>query len=121
MKYNVDEIFKLDDDYYNKAKYCNDNGLVIKEVTQENDKERYFKIQKLPEATLDQILNQLRKRREYECFSIINRGFLWYNKLTEEQKNELAIWYQEWLDITDKYEDGIDIETIIPKKPKWLK
>lgn len=37
----------------------------------------------------------LRRRRIGECFSVINRGQLWYNTLTEEQKQELQIWYQQ--------------------------
>lgn len=66
-------------------------------------------------------LNKLRDMRETECFSVINRGQLWYNKLTDWQREELGNWYQQWLDITDNYLDGIDINTIIPTKPSWLK
>lgn len=42
--------------------------------------------------------NIYRKRRERECFSIINRGAFWYNTLTEAQKQEIQTWYQAWLD-----------------------
>ena len=66
-------------------------------------------------------IENLRTRRESECFTIINRGVLWYNTLTEEQRLELDKWYKEWLDVTDRYVEGIDIETIIPKTPEWLK
>ena len=65
-------------------------------------------------------LEQLRNLRQ-ECFSVVNRGSLWFNRLTDEQKQDIDNWYQEWLDITDKYVYGIDIATIIPKKPVWLK
>lgn len=57
-------------------------------------------------------LNKLREQREYECFSIINRGELWYARLTEQQKQELDVWYQAWLDVTDT--------KIIPTKPSWI-
>ena len=40
----------------------------------------------------------IRRRREKECFPIINRGLLWYDRLTQEQLNELDQWYQDWLD-----------------------
>lgn len=40
----------------------------------------------------------LRKRREKECFSVVDRGTLWYEKLTAEQKTELSTWYEAWLD-----------------------
>lgn len=54
----------------------------------------------------------LRKRREKECFPIINRGSLWYNKLTEQQKAELSTWYEAWLDAP--------ATNVIPNKPSWL-
>lgn len=51
--------------------------------------------------------------RSQVCFPVINRGQLWYNKLTDEQKEELAKWYNDWLNVT---------ETLIePKTPEWLK
>lgn len=50
--------------------------------------------------------------REAECFSVINRSFLWYLELSDEQKNELIEWYHAWLDITET--------KIIPEKPSWL-
>ena len=54
-----------------------------------------------------------RKRREYECFEIINRGVMWHNSLTETQKQELQDWYQAWLDVTDTL--------VRPETPAWLK
>lgn len=57
--------------------------------------------------------NDLRDLRNKECFSVINRGQMWYNSLTPEQTQELQSWYQAWLDVTDTKE--------IPQKPEWLK
>lgn len=54
----------------------------------------------------------IRKRRERECFPIINRGQLWYNCLTIEQRAELNGWYHAWLNAT---ETGY-----IPPMPSWL-
>ena len=54
----------------------------------------------------------IRQRREKECFTIINRGVLWYNCLTIEQKAELNGWYHNWLNAT---ETGV-----IPPRPSWL-
>lgn len=77
--------------------------------------------------TIDEILVILRSRRKFECFEIVNRGVLWYNTLTEEQRLELDKWYKEWLDITDtfrtEYEKNPDLEidNIIPTTPSWLK
>lgn len=58
-------------------------------------------------------LEELRNAREIICFTIINRGKLWYDKLTKSQLNELNIWYHEWLDVTQTKQ--------IPKKPSWIK
>lgn len=51
------------------------------------------------EEELEQIkADSLRKQRESECFPIVNRGALWYDKLTEQQRSELSVWYEAWLD-----------------------
>lgn len=57
-------------------------------------------------------LNTLRYERLNKCFSIINRGKLWYDTLTAKQLEELRDWYTKWLNVTET--------KIIPKKPKWL-
>ena len=59
------------------------------------------------------ILDVLRKQREIECFDIVNRGMVWYDTLTAEQKQELAKWYRAWLDVTETRQ--------IPQRPSWLK
>lgn len=57
--------------------------------------------------------NKIRARRVTECFPIVNRGALWYDKLTEEQRSELSVWYEAWLDAP--------ATSIIPDMPTWLK
>lgn len=54
----------------------------------------------------------LREQRAKVCFPVINRGKLWYDKLTPLQLGELKSWYQAWLDapITLEY----------PVEPVWL-
>lgn len=57
-------------------------------------------------------LDELRYRRQKECFDIVDRSQLWYNSLTEEQLSELTEWYNAWLKVT---------ETLTPpEKPAWL-
>lgn len=66
--------------------------------------------------TIDKIIehkNELRSRRQAICFPIINRGQFWYDTLTKSQKEELKVWYQAWLDVTETMEE--------PVKPEWLK
>lgn len=57
-------------------------------------------------------VQEIRERREKECFPIINRGQLWYDRLTEKQKTELSKWYQAWLDAANT--------GVVPEKPAWL-
>ena len=61
---------------------------------------------------LDKELESLRSKRAEECFSIINRGKLWYDKLTPTQITELSEWYTLWLDVT--------ATLTVPSKPEWL-
>ena len=58
-------------------------------------------------------INNLRSKREVECFSVINRGKLWYDSLTQQQLKELQTWYKAWLDVTETLTE--------PEKPTWLK
>lgn len=58
-------------------------------------------------------LDSLRSLREKSCFSYINRGEIWYSRLSTEQIYELDTWYQAWLDVTDT--------KVIPETPEWLK
>lgn len=124
--YNLNDVFYLDNEYSARAKFCNENDYVIKEI-EPDEKGRRFQIQEIPKPTQDEIIDMLRERRKQECFSIVNRGILWYNKLTTEQQFELDEWYKKWLDITDTYRNAyeqnqnIDIESIIPTAPSWLK
>lgn len=56
--------------------------------------------------------NVIREQRAKICFPIINRGRLWYDRLTEEQVAELRDWYSAWLDAP---------ETLtVPKTPEWV-
>lgn len=67
---------------------------------------------KLAAINDEHIANELRHKRERKCFPYINRGNLWYSKLTDEQKVELEAWYQAWLDVTST--------KVIPEAPEWL-
>lgn len=46
------------------------------------------------------------------CFSVVNRGWLWYSTLTLSQWRELRTWYISWLKVT---------ETMTPpERPSWV-
>lgn len=57
-------------------------------------------------------LVSLRERRETECFSVVNRGWIWYSSLTLSQWRELRTWYLAWLNVTVTKE--------IPERPAWI-
>lgn len=54
----------------------------------------------------------LRELRAKVCFPVINRGKLWYDRLTPLQLGELKSWYQEWLDAPSTL--------VYPEAPSWL-
>lgn len=67
---------------------------------------------KLESDQQEEILNDLRHIRETVCFSVINRGKLWYDSLTTEELDELEAWYQAWLDAPQT--------GVVPNTPLWL-
>lgn len=67
------------------------------------------KLQSVNDAHL---VDELRFKRHKACFPYINRGEMWYSRLSADQKNELSVWYQAWLDVTST--------KVIPEKPEWL-
>lgn len=75
-----------------------------------DDEGEYIEISKRSD---EQVLEDLRMKREKECFPYINRGQLWYDTLTQEQKEEFMQWYQDWLNVTKTLKE--------PTKPEWLK
>lgn len=52
--YNLGEIFYLDKEYSARAKFCNENGYVIKEI-EPDEKGRRFQIQEIPKPTEKQL------------------------------------------------------------------
>jgi hypothetical protein len=77
------------------------------------DKELYLEDLKNPNIFNPENLEHLRNIREYLCFRIVNRGGVWYDTLTAQEKTELMTWYIEWLGVTETQ--------VIPKEPAWLK
>lgn len=77
------------------------------------DVNEYLDYVEIVKRSDEQVIEDLRRQREYECFPYINRGSLWYDTLTEEQKAEFKEWYTAWLNVTETLK--------APKKPEWLK
>ena len=63
--YEVGQIFTDDEDYSNKAKWCNENGCYIEEIEPNKKCERQFQIKEiiLPILTLDELAAKIRFKR----------------------------------------------------------
>ena len=121
---HYDEIEAVEEQFHYETikEYENGGKDVIKVIdvakveykpARDEEEKIYVYIPYTEEEILENKKNELRAIREQECFSIINRGSLWYATLADEQVEELNKWYQNWLDCTETLE--------IPKKPEWLK
>ena len=91
---------QLEEFRQNHSSYHINNGKMERD-SQKAEKDKEYAIN-----------SELRALRESECFSVINRGTLWYNNLTEQQYEELSKWYKEWLDVTQT--------KTIPKPLSWI-
>lgn len=97
----VNEPENLDDFEMNhRSYYLSEDGTLIKSDDRQKEIEN------------ERELVSLRFQREKVCFPYINRGYLWYGKLTDEQREELDVWYQAWLDVTET--------KVAPEAPEWL-
>lgn len=97
--------------FYNPSLGSISPGMYVDESGKE---ERVFiYVPYTDEELLENRKNEIRKKREEECFPIINRGTLWYDKLTDEQKIELSNWYDAWLNAPETLK--------VPEILTWLK
>ena len=76
------------------------NGVLVRDTDKE-DSDR-----------LEEQKTSLRTQRERECFSVVNRGWIWYSTLTLSQWRELRSWYLAWLDVTETM--------TAPDRPAWI-
>lgn len=58
MTYEIGLIFVDDKDYSNKAQFCNENGLIIKEIEPKEDGTRQFQICEIPAPTEEELLEE---------------------------------------------------------------
>ena len=56
MEYEIDLIFVDDEDYTNKANWCNENNCYIEEIEPKEDGTRQFQIKQIPQKTEDEKL-----------------------------------------------------------------
>lgn len=103
--YEINKVIKLDTEK-EAVEWCKQNNMVLHKI---NNNEYIIRDRQYYSTTS---LFDLRERRNAECFSVINRGQLWYDTLSDWQIEELKAWYEAWLDVTKTM--------TIPEKPYWL-
>jgi hypothetical protein len=69
----------------------------------------FDRILRLPREKAKECLRQIRVT---ECFDYADRAS-WFASLTEEQKQEVLVWRQEWCDVTETF--------VKPVRPHWIK
>ena len=113
-------IIRINENGYVESPYIQDATIEM-EITEDqfeqistfgfNTNWRYLDGEFVLESLMDN--DSLRARRQRECFNIVdNRSQLWWNKLTDVQRNEIEEWYEAWLSVTET--------KVIPQKLSWL-
>ena len=99
--------------------FCNNNNFYLKDINEvrlakDGSEVTYiYELAEVPAPTVEEQREYIRQLRVSKCFSYINRGQLWYDMLTADQKAELKEWYISWLDAP--------ATLVIPEPPDWLK
>lgn len=99
--------------------FCNNNNFYLKDINEvrlakDGSEVTYiYELAEVPAPTVEEQREYIRQLRVSKCFSYINRGQLWYDMLTADQKAELKEWYISWLDAP--------ATLVIPEPPEWLK
>lgn len=105
--------------FYNVVKVFPNGGKTVREIKGTPAQEAWNEYEDIQvyipytaEELQAQTLSKIRGRRAQECFPIVNRGVLWYEKLTEAQRQELSEWYEAWLDAPQT--------GVVPEPLSWL-
>ena len=99
--------------------FCNNNNFYLKDINEvrlakDGREVTYiYELAEVPAPTVEEQREYIRQLRVSKCFSYINRGQLWYDMLTADQKAELKEWYISWLDAP--------ATLTIPEPPEWFK
>lgn len=80
MGYNINEPFYDDEDYINKAIWCNESGkYIIKETSPDENGRRRFQIVETPQPTEEELLNS-ELRNLYAWFEEYDNQVKQYNR-----------------------------------------
>ena len=73
MSYEINQIFIDDDDYTNKANWCNENGCYIEEIEPKEDGTRQFQIKKI--EIVESSLEEVKERKLRELSELTDKIF----------------------------------------------
>ena len=62
MKYKINDVFTLDEEYGERANFCNENGYCIEEIEPLKDGTRQFTIKELRQPTKEEIIKEIKYR-----------------------------------------------------------
>ena len=96
-----------------------DENLITIPLSKIDFTNREFDIEKYHTRIKEKHINDLRKLRAIQCFSVIDRSKIWWDTLSEEQVSEIKDWYNEWLDIPNQQLQSVE-RLPLPIKPNFL-
>ena len=119
---NGGKVENIGDKYYEVVAEFPNGGKTVREIVETPaipEKEAYDEYEDIQvyvpytEEELNEIKRaDIRRRRVSECFAVINRGKLWYDRLTVAEEIELTDWYNAWLDAPETL--------VVPERPAWI-
>lgn len=102
MMYDLESYFYLDDDYVNKANFCNESGEYSIEEIEPDEKGRRFKFVKIEKAPIDYELQSLTTELSDLKF--------WFNDFFDKQLIQ-SLWQTDYTVSHDNYFNK-DYETV---------
>ena len=121
MNYEIGLIFKDDENYSNKSKWCNENGCYIEEIEPDKNGERQFQIKeiivhkKTEEQKLNELATTIRSKRNLllaETDYLLMPDY----PTSEEYLARIKKYRQELRDLTEQ--ENFPQDVVFPDFPK---
>lgn len=118
MSYNIGDIFTLDDEYTERANFCNENGYYIEEIEQLEDGTRQFTIKEPAKPSIEELADRVRSQRD-ALLAKTDYLVMPDYPIGEAELNEVKAYRQGLRDITKQKDFPNDVT--YPEKPSFLK
>lgn len=117
MSYNIGDIFTLDEEYTERANFCNENGYYIEEIEQK-DGVRQFQIKEVAKPSIEELADRVRSQRD-ALLAKTDYLVMPDYPIGETELNEVKAYRQGLRDITKQKDFPNDVT--YPEKPSFLK